>query len=97
MTERICALFKPHTGEREWKAIEYRLLKPCYLCTDDHNRKIKIRKQRTDVRKYSIVNKTIKSSNQLHAGLLASFPYKINTLRKWVENVLTSKGNSDGD
>jgi len=59
---------------------------------DDHNRKIRTRKQRKDIGKYSFVNRTIKSWNQLHASLLASFPCKINTFRKRVKNVVTSKG-----
>jgi hypothetical protein len=42
--------------------------------------------------KYSFVNRTIKSWNQLAAGLLACFPWKINTFRKRVKNVVTSKG-----
>ena len=48
--------------------------------------------QRTDVGKYSFVNRAIKSCNQLPAGLLASFPRKLNTFRKRVKNVVTSKG-----
>ena len=35
---------------------------------------------------------TIKSWNQLPAGLLVSFPFKLNTFRKGVKNVVTSKG-----
>jgi len=89
---RICAIFKAYTGRRAWKSIGDRLLKPCYLFRADHNRRIKTRKQRTDVGKYSLVNKTIKSWNQLPAGLLASFPCKLNTFRKRVKNVVTSKG-----
>ena len=69
-----------------------RLLKPCYLSRDDHNRKIRNRKQRTDVGKYSFINSTIKSWNQLPAGLLDSFPCKINTFRKRVKIVVTSEG-----
>jgi hypothetical protein len=45
---RLCALFKAYTGGRAWRAIGNRLLKPCYLSRDDHNRKIRTRKQRTD-------------------------------------------------
>jgi hypothetical protein len=58
---RICALFKAYTGGQAWKAVVDRLLrvKPCYLRTDDHNRKIRTRKQRTDVGKYSVVNRNI--------------------------------------
>ena len=63
------------------------------LCPqDDHNRKIRTRKQRTDAGKYSFVNRTIKSWNQLPASLLASLPCKLNTFRKRVKNVVTSKG-----
>jgi len=85
---RICALFKAYTGGRAWKATGDRLLKPCYLSRDDHNLKIKARKQRTDVGKYSFVIRIIKSWNQLPAGLLASFPCQINTFRKRVKNVV---------
>ena len=75
-----------------WKAIGDRLLKPCCLSREDLNRKIRTRKQRTDVGKYSSVNRTIKSWNQLPAGLLASFPCKLNAFRKMIKNVVTSKG-----
>jgi hypothetical protein len=67
-------------------------LKKCYLSREDHNWKIGTRKQRTDVGKFSFVNRTIKSWNQLPAGLLASFPCKLNTFRKRVKKVVTSKG-----
>jgi len=89
---RICAIFKAYTGTRAWKVIGDRFLKPYCLSMDDHNRKIRTRKQRTDVGKYFFVNRNIKSSNQLPAGLLASFPCKLNTFRKRVKNVVTSKG-----
>ena len=69
-----------------------RLLNLCYLSREDHNQKIKTRKQGTDVGKYSFINKTIKSWNQLPAGILASFPCKLNTFRKRVKNVVISKG-----
>jgi hypothetical protein len=42
---RICALFKAYTGERAWKDIGDRLQGPCYLRRDDHDRKIRARKQ----------------------------------------------------
>ena len=89
---RICAVFKADTGKVAWRAIDDRLLKRCYLSGDDHNRKIRTRKQRTDVGKYSFANRTIKSWNQLTAGLLASFHCKLNTFRKRVKNVVTSRG-----
>jgi hypothetical protein len=75
---------KAYNGGRAWKAIGDTFLKPCYLSRDDHNRKIRTRKQRTDVGKYSFVNITIRSWNHLPAGQLASFPCKLNTFRKRV-------------
>jgi hypothetical protein len=90
MIARICALFKTYTSGRAWKEIG--LLKPCYLSRGDHIWKIRTRKQRTDVGKYSFVNKTIKSWNQLPSSLMASFPCKLNTFRKRVKNIVTSKG-----
>ena len=92
LVARICALFTAYIGGRAWKAIGDRLLKPCYLSRGNHNWKIRNRKQRTDVGKYSFVNGTIKSWNQLPASLLASFPCKLNTSRKRVRNAVTSKG-----
>jgi hypothetical protein len=89
---RICALFKAYTGGLAWKATGNRLLKPCYLSRGDHNMKIRTRKQRTDIGKYSFLNRTIESWNQLSASLLASFPCKLNTFRNRVKNVVTSEG-----
>ena len=90
LVARLCALFKAYTGGRAWKAIGDRLQKPCYLSRGDHKRKIRTRKQRTDVGKYSFVNRTIKSWNQLPASVLASLPCKPNSFRKMVKTVVTS-------
>ena len=73
-TARICALFEAHTIEGAWKSIGERLKGPCYLSRDDHNRKIRARKQRTDIGKYSFVNRTIKLRNQLPAKAPRLFP-----------------------
>jgi len=53
---------------------------------------IRTRKQRTDVGKFPFINRTIKSWNQLPASLRVSFPCKLNSFRKRVKNVVTSKG-----
>ena len=63
-----------------------------YSLAYDQNRKIRTRKQRTDVGKYSFVNRTIKRWNQLPAGLLASLPCKLNTFRKRIKKAVTMKG-----
>ena len=88
---RICTFFKAYNGGRAWKAIRNRILKPFYLNKEDRNRKIRTSKQRTDVGKYSFINRTIQCWNQLPGGLLSSFPCKINTFRKMVKNIVTSE------
>jgi len=76
------------TRGRAWRAKEDRLLKPRYLGRNNHDQKIRTRKQRTDVGKYSFVNRTIKSWNQLAAGL----PNQLASFRKRVKTVITRKG-----
>jgi hypothetical protein len=49
---RICALFRHTPGNELGKRLGHRLLKPWYMSRDDHNGKIRIRKQRTDVGKW---------------------------------------------
>jgi len=92
LTARMCDIFKAHTGGRAWKAVGDRFIKQFYLRREDHNRKIRTKKQRKCVGEYSYVNRTIKRWKQLHAGLLASFPCKLNTFRWRDKNVVTSKG-----
>ena len=64
---RICALVKAYSGEPAWKPIGDRLQRPLYLSSVDHERKISSRRQRTDVGKYSFVNRTIQHWNHLPA------------------------------
>jgi hypothetical protein len=47
----ICVPFKVYVGEWAWKAISDRLPKEHYLSRVDHDRIIRSRKQRTDIRK----------------------------------------------
>jgi hypothetical protein len=61
----MCALFKAYTGERAWKSIGDRLQAPSYLSRVDHNWKIRSRKRRTEIGKYSFLNRTITDWNQL--------------------------------
>jgi hypothetical protein len=55
----IYALFKVYTGKQAWKATCDRLQKTCYLSMVDHDKKIRSRKQKTDIGKYSFLNRTI--------------------------------------
>jgi hypothetical protein len=63
------------------------------LSRDDHDRKIRSRKQRTDIGKYSFVNRTIKLWNNLPAEALVTFPCKPHIFRKRVRklNIIEAK------
>src|SRR5215510_6903069 len=87
---RMCALFKAYKGERVWKAIGDRLQAPRYLSRVDHNWKIRARKQRTDVGKYSFVNRTITDWSQLTEGEIGALAGNMCSFRKRVRNVITS-------
>jgi hypothetical protein len=92
----LCALLKVYTGERAWRAIGDRLENPCYLSRVDHNRKIWSRKQKTDIGKYSFVNRTIQLWNQLPADVLGTLSCKPCNFRKRVRKVI-SKAKWRGD
>ena len=73
---RICALFEAYSGERAWKFIGDRLQRPNYLSGINHDSKIRNRRQRTDIGKYSFVNRTIRLWNRLPAEILGTLPCK---------------------
>jgi hypothetical protein len=54
----------------------------------DHDRKIRSRKQKKDIGKYSFVNRTIQLWNQLPADPLGSFSCKSSNFRKRVRKVV---------
>ena len=54
----------------------------------DHERKIRSRRQRTDIGKYSFVNRTIQHWNQLPAEVLEILPCKPTTFKKRVRKVI---------
>jgi hypothetical protein len=85
---RICAVFKAYSGERAWKPIGDRLQRPHYLSRIDHERKIRSRRQRTDIGKYSFVNGTIEHWNQLPAEVLGTLHCKPITFKKRVRKVI---------
>jgi len=84
----LCALFKAYSGERAWKAIGDRLQRPHYLCRINHERKIRSRRQRTDIEKYSFVNIIIQDWNQLPAEVLGTLHCKLKTLKKRVPEAI---------
>jgi len=85
---RICALFKAYSGENAWKPIGDRLEWPHYLSRLDHKRKIWSRRQRTDIGKYSFVNRTIQHWNQLPVEVLGILPCKPIIFKKRVRKVI---------
>jgi hypothetical protein len=85
---RIRALFKAYTGERAWKTIGDRLQRPCYLSRGDHDKKIRSRKQRTDIGKYSFVNRTIQLWNHLPANAFGSPTWKPSNFWKKIRKTM---------
>ena len=77
----LCSLLKAYSGEQAWKAICDRLQRPYYLSRVDHVWKIRDRKQRMDIRKYTFVNRTIKNWDQLPAEVLGIFLCKSKIFR----------------
>jgi len=61
-----------------------------YLSRVDHVRKIRDRKQRTDIGKNFFVNRTFKNWNQLPAEALGTFLCKPKVFRKRVGKAITS-------
>ena len=62
--------------------------RPHYLSRIDHERKIKSRRQRTDIGKYSFVIRTIQDWNRLPAEVLGTVPFKLKTLKKRVRKAI---------
>jgi len=54
----------------------------------DHEWKIRSRKQRTDIRKYSFVNRTIQIWKRLPAEILGTLPCKANDFRERIMRVI---------
>jgi hypothetical protein len=92
---RICALFKAYSGERAWRPIGDRLKRPHYLSRVDHERKIRSRRQSTDIGKYSFVNRSIQHWNQLPAEVLGILPCKPKTFKKRARKVIIERNKKE--
>ena len=86
----LCALLKAYSEERVWKAIRDRLRRLFYLSRVDHIRKIRNRKQRTNIDKHSFVNRTIKNRNRLPVEALGTFPCKPKIFRNGVRKAFVN-------
>jgi hypothetical protein len=84
---RLRAFFKAYTGERGMESSTRQVAK-VYLSMLHHVRKIRRRKQRTDIGKHSFVNRTIKKWNQLSAEALGTFLCKPKTSRNRVRKAI---------
>ena len=72
-------------------SVQFCIVKCIYLSRVDHNWKIRARKQRTDVGKYSFVNMTVTDWNQLTAGGIGALTGNTYSFRKRVRKVITSE------
>jgi len=85
---RLCSLFKAYSGKRAWKPIRDRLRRTYYLSRVDHVRKIRDRKQRTDIGKYSFVIRTIKNWKQILAKASGTLHCKPKIFRNRVSKAI---------
>ena len=92
-TARMCALYKVYTSERAWKVIGDRLQVSNYLSRVDHFWKIRARKQRADIGKYSFVNRSITDWNQLPKGVIRISHSKTHILKMRVRKEETNEEN----
>jgi len=88
----MCALYKAYTGERAWKVIGDRLQAPSYLSRVDHYWKTRARKERTDIEKYSFVNRSITDLNHLPERAIGTSHCKNHIFKTRVRKVKTSEG-----
>jgi hypothetical protein len=63
-------------------------LKVSYPSRIDHDWKIRNRRQRTDIEKYSFVNRTIRLCYRITAEILGTLPCKPRAFRKRVRKVI---------
>jgi hypothetical protein len=73
----MCAPYKAYNGERVCKGIGDRLQAPYYRSTVDH-----CWKRRTDVGKFSLVNRTIADWDRLLEGATGTSLFKTRVFRK---------------
>jgi len=71
-TARICAFYKAYTGERAWKATGDRLQVQNCLSMVGHYWKIRARKRRRNIGKYSFLNRSITEWNKLPEGAIGA-------------------------
>jgi hypothetical protein len=88
----MCTLYKAYTGERAGKAMEERLQASSHLSRVDRHWKIRARKQRTDIGKYSFVNRSITDWNHLSEAAIGTSHSKTHIFKTRVRKVKTSEG-----
>jgi hypothetical protein len=79
---RLFTFFKACTRGRAWKDMDHRLQRPCNLSRVDHDSKIRSRKQRANIGKYSSVNRTIQLWDRLPADAVGTLSCKPSNFRK---------------
>jgi hypothetical protein len=81
----MISLYEAHSGGRAWKDIGDRLQAPYYRSRGDYFWKIRVR---TNVGKFSFVNRTISDWTWLPEGKIGNFPVQTHIFRKRVKKVI---------
>ena len=79
---RLGGIFKVMNRDLGWDELRNRVNTPNYIGRYDHYLKIKIRAQRTDIGKFSFMNRGISEWNKLDESLLKPLPKSAKFFRK---------------
>jgi hypothetical protein len=77
-----------HTPENRLGTLQVTLQRANYLSRVDRGWEIRNRRQKTDIGKYSFVNRTFYFRNKLPMNDLGTLPSKLSTCRKRVRKVI---------
>ena len=78
---RLTGMFKSWNSAEGWGELNSRLKLPNYVGRGNHGLKIRECNQKTDIAKYSFINRGIRDWNALHGEVLLPMPKNVKTFR----------------
>ena len=82
---RLAGIFKAWNGEESWNELSVRLNGPNYIGHGSHKLKIKEREHKTDLGKYSFINRGIRDWNALPGELLMPMPKNVKQFKSRIK------------
>ena len=85
---RLGCIYNIITSKDGWVPFKNSIVKPNFCGKDSHEFKIKPRRQRTDIKKYSFLNRGISEWNKLPVSLLRPLPKNVISFKKKCSKIL---------